>query len=135
MSIYLNRLSNDLFANDLMFSHFFDNSISEGKAMKTDIIENEKEYVILMDVAGVNKEDINISLEDKKLIIQVEFKEKENVTYLRSERFIGIAKRSFYVGDVDKNDIEANQENGLLILKVSKEGFNKIQEKKKINIK
>lgn len=135
MSIYLNRLSNDLFANDLMFSHFFDNSISEGKAMKTDIIENEKEYVILMDVAGVNKEDINISLEDKRLTIQVEFKEKENVTYLRSERFIGIAKRSFYVGDVDKNDIEANQENGLLILKVSKEGFNKIQEKKKINIK
>lgn len=135
MSIYLNRLSNDLFANDLMFSHFFDNSISEGKVMKTDIIENEKEYVILMDVAGVNKEDINISLEDKKLTIQVEFKEKENVTYLRSERFIGIAKRSFYVGDVDKNDIEANQENGLLILKVSKEGFNKIQEKKKINIK
>ena len=115
MSIYLNRLSNDLFANDLMFSHFFDNSISEGKVMKTDIIENEKEYVILMDVAGVNKEDINISLEDKRLTIQVEFKEKENVTYLRSERFIGIAKRSFYVGDVDKNDIEANQENGLLI--------------------
>lgn len=110
---------NDFFDNalDLIDSSFFNNNI-----MRTDIYENDEDYIIEMDLPGFKKEEINIDLEDKYLIISVSKKEeKEDTTkYIRKERYYGEYKRSFYVGAVKEDSIKANYVDGILRLSYPK---------------
>lgn len=92
--------------------------------MKTDIKENENNYEMEIEMPGFNKSDINVSLSDGYLTIAANKSEKnddgEKKNYIRRERSFS-AKRSFYVGDVDENQIKAKYENGVLNLIVPKE--------------
>lgn len=110
---------NDFFDNalDLIDSSFFNNNI-----MRTDIYESDDNYIIEMDLPGFKKEEININLEDKYLVISVsKNEEKENTTkYIRKERYYGEYKRSFYVGAVEESSIKANYNDGILRLSYPK---------------
>jgi len=85
-------------------------------SMKADILKNEEGYTINIDVPGVKKEDLKISYEDGYLTVEAkastEAKEKEK--FITRERFSGSCKRSFYLGDIDKDSIKASHENGVL---------------------
>ncbi len=117
---------------DDAFDNFFRPAFYEGKRgeMKTDIKENENEYVMEVEAAGFDKKDINLSLENGYLTITASKKEcekdcndktdckKEN--YIRRERSCSLS-RSFYVGDVKKEDVKAKYENGILTVEIPKE--------------
>lgn len=108
----------------------------KGELLKTDIKEDEKNYLIHMDVPGVSKENIGIEVKDGYLIVSVTRKsedEKNEDKYIRRERHYGEYQRSFYVGDVDEKDIVAKSLNGVLAISIPKEDNRKI-EKKTINI-
>ena len=109
---------NDLFDNtlNLIYSSFFNN------IMRTDIYEKDGNFIIEMDLPGFKKEEININLEDKYLIISVSKKEeKEEVnTYIRKERYYGEYKRSFYVGTIKEDSIKASYTDGILRLSYPK---------------
>ena len=109
---------------------------NESKYLLTDIKETEKDYIIEIEVSGIKKENIKLSLEDKNLTVSVEKKvnKDENVTYLHSERVNGTFTRSFYVGDETIEDIKANVEDGILSIVISKENFNKKEQAKYIEI-
>ena len=85
-------------------------------SMKADILKNEEGYTLNVDVPGVKKEDLKITFEDGYLAIEAkastEASEKEK--FITRERFSGTCKRSFYLGDIDKDSIKANHENGVL---------------------
>ena len=115
-----------------LFDDFFDDPFFKGierptqpLMMKTDIREDENNYIIDVDLPGFEKENINISLEDGYLTIHGMMdssnKEEKKGKFLRRERYVGECSRSFYVGeDVKEEEIKASFKNGILTLDVPK---------------
>ena len=103
------------------------------KYMRTDIKETEDSYVMEVEMPGVDKKDIHIDLKDGYLNISVKKEEnqeegkKEN--YIHRERSFSCS-RSYYVGDVRKEDIKAKYENGILSVFIPKETPSRPQENK-----
>lgn len=115
--------------NDL-FDQFFNASFMfpvVDPRMKCDIKEQDKHYVMDIDLPGVNKEDIEVRLEDGYLTVAVKKEESKeenkegNVTYIVKERRYEGCQRSFKVSDqVTKDDINAKFEDGVLTLTIDK---------------
>jgi len=107
----------------------FGNRSSDSKLMRTNIKETKENYELTIDLPGVNKEDVNVSLKEGNLTVtckKIENKKDESV-FLLKERFEGTYSRSYYVGDEIKiQDITAKMENGVLSLTINKK---KIEEK------
>ena len=109
----------DLF-DDFMFPSVKDNNFGK---MKCDIYEKNGVYYLEMDIPGFDKKDVNIEIDENDyLTITAEKNSEDNEeddkkNYIRQERSYGKYQRSFYLGDVDKDKIDASFENG--ILKVS----------------
>ncbi len=87
-----------------------------GLSMRTDVQETEKEYIMDIEMPGVKKENIDISLEDGYLTITATVNEEENKNYVRYERAYGTSSRTFYVGLKDEKNIKAKYEDGVLNL-------------------
>lgn len=108
--------------------------------MKTDISEKDGNYLLDMELAGYDKDDIKISLKDGYLNVTAtknqnneEKDEKGNV--IRQERYSGTCSRSFYVSDnVKEDDIKAKFENGELKIVVPKADKKEIETNKYIAI-
>ena len=103
-----------------MFTPLFAN----GTDMRTDVTEDDKNYVFACELPGYDKKDIKISLEDGYLTIAAEKKaesEEHKKSFLRKERFEGQTSRCFYVGNVDEKAIAAKYDNGVLTVSVPKE--------------
>ena len=91
--------------------------------MKTDIRENEKNYIIDMDLPGYDKKDIKIDIEDGYLNVKTSSSvdEEEKGSFIRKERYSGECSRSFYIGeDIEENDVKASFENGILSIEIPK---------------
>ena len=119
---YKNR--KDLFdeAIDSFFRPTFFNL--DGGAMKTDIREDKNGYVLEIEMPGYKKEDISINLEDGYVTVSAKKDDKDNdkdgSVYLRRERSVSCS-RSYYVGDVEVEDVDAKFEGGVLYLTLPKE--------------
>lgn len=135
------KRNNDFLFLDDFFGDFFPKPLPRpnGSSMRTDIKEVENGYTLEIDVPGFGKEDIKISLDNGYLTVEAVREEKKeevkNGHYLRRERVLGSAARSFYVGeDIADNDIEASYDKGILTVFVPKQGTN-VKEKKYVSIK
>jgi len=92
----------------------------------TDVYEMEDEYVIEMELAGLNKEDIQIVAKGRELWIYGERKRLKEITgtssYQVMERQYGPFARKFHLpANSDSNSIQANYQNGLLTIVVGKQ--------------
>lgn len=89
-----------------------------------DIMEDEKAVYVKADIAGVNPDDIKLSLDNNVLRISGERKlektdEKEG--YHRVERAYGSFSRSFVLPDnVENEGIDANYKDGVLTVTLPK---------------
>lgn len=107
---------------------FFDSMLDDFKIddrMKCDIYEKDNMYHVEVDVPGFNKNDINIEINKGTLSIiaekKGEEKEENEKKYLRRERSsYGKYQRSFYLGDVDEENVEATFKNGILKIEIPK---------------
>ena len=99
--------------------------------MKTDVRETENTYEVDVDLPGFKKDEISVDLQDGYLTIRAskgldkDQKDKEG-KYIRQERYAGACSRSFYVGDVEADQIAAKYEDGILKISLPK------QEKKEL---
>ena len=123
---------------DSMFKDFFGDEMSM-KNLRVDIREKENEYILEADFPGMKEEDINIDYSKGYLTISGEKKTEKEETekkenYIRKERSYEKASRSFYVGDINKDEIKAKFENGVLEITIPKEQKT-IQENSRIEIK
>ena len=103
--------------------------------MKCDIYEKDNMYNIVMDIPGFDKEDINIETDKGYLRITAtrsKEEEEDDKNYIRRERIYGSYQRSFYLGELDEDNIIAKFENGTLNVKVPKK--KEIETKKTIEI-
>lgn len=94
--------------------------------MKTDIKELDGRYEMDIDLPGFRKEDVNIELKDGYLTISalkgMQKDEKDEAgRYIRQERYSGQCSRSFYVGEIQAQDIKAKYEDGILRLSLPKQ--------------
>lgn len=130
---------NDFDLFDEMFRDPFFGT-NESKVMKTDIKENDDNYVIDVDLPGYEKDNIKIEIEDGYLTVHASMKEeneeKEKGKFVRRERYFGECSRSFYIGDdLETEDIKATFKNGTLTLEVpKKEEVKELPEKKYVQI-
>jgi HSP20 family protein len=93
-------------------------------ALKADLEETDKEYLLHVDVPGVNKEDVKLEVNAGVLTISGERKfERKGEERGRSwsERSYGRFQRSFTLpDDVDAGKVLAEQKNGVLTVKLPK---------------
>ena len=104
--------------------------IRRDNRMKCDIYEKDNKYYIEMEVPGFNKEDIDISLKEGYLTVKAEKKmsneeKDENKKYLRKERNYIKTERSFNLGNIDEENIDASFDNGVLKIEIPKVEENK----------
>lgn len=89
-----------------------------------DIKEDKKQFVILADLPGVDKNNINISMENNILTIKgsrPEPTKEEQNSYCRTERVRGNFHRQFTLPDTaDESKIEAKAEKGILEIIIPK---------------
>lgn len=101
---------------------FFDDFVTKDNSiMKCDIYEIDGNYKIEIDVPGFDKKDIKIECKKGYLTITAKRNIAENISdknYIRKERSYGEYTRSFYLGDVDTESIEAKFNNGTLMITV-----------------
>ena len=94
--------------------------------MRTDVKSNDKEYTLSVDLPGIDKNNIDISLQDGYLTIEAvrnneETEKDENSNYVFRERTYGRMSRTFYVGEgIREENIKAKYENGILTVVVPK---------------
>jgi HSP20 family protein len=117
--------------NDL--DRFFDNSLrmfdlnmEDGWGMKpaVDMVETKEELVISVEIPGIKKEDVKITMADNRVIIAGEIFEEKDVeekNYYHRERVRGRFSRSFHIPvPVNSSKASAAYKDGVLTLKLPK---------------
>lgn len=105
-------------------------------SMRMDIKVTDTDYVIIADVPGIPKENINIDIEEGYLTIATKAAKENNENngkWVRRERFTSSQTQKIYVGDVKEEDIKAAVKDGVLTITIPKMEEKK-PEKKTINI-
>ena len=91
--------------------------------MKCDIYEKDGDYHIEIDIPGFDKKDIKVECDNGYLTVTAkkdEEVEDKSKNYIRRERSYGKYQRSFYIGDMDSNEIRAKFKHGMLKIIVPK---------------
>ncbi len=110
-------------------NHYNSDSINE--LLKTqnsispvvDIFETENDFILIANLPGVERSNIQVKLDDKSLIVfgKINFEEAVNRKYILNEKEIGNYFRSFKISDsIDKEKINARYDNGQLIVTLPK---------------
>jgi len=114
-----NRLFDEVFNGS-----FEDEDVQQVWRPRVDVLENESEVRVLVDLPGIRKEDVSVTLENGVLSISgerslEEKKEEDNVHF--SERVYGRFSRSFTVRETIAQDkIQATFKDGVLSLVLPK---------------
>ena len=90
-----------------------------------DIVEHDDAYIAKVELPGVRKEDVKITMQDDVLTIRgekhQEKKENKNANFHRIERFYGSFQRSFTLPTSVRNEnIDAEFSNGILTVRMPK---------------
>lgn len=91
---------------------------------RVDVTESESQYDIVVELPGMNSDDIEININDDSLTLKGEKRdeiEKKEKNYHIRERSYGSFQRTFRIpGGVENDDIEASFSNGILNIKMPK---------------
>ena len=140
-TVWSENLFDDLFDLDKAF--FGTRNPLYGKhgkdIMKTDVQESDTSYTVDIDLPGFKKDEVNVELKDGYLTVSaakgLDKDEKDQQgRYIRQERYTGACSRSFYVGDVQPEDVKAKFEDGVLKLAVPKKDVPALEAKNQITI-
>ena len=85
----------------------------------TDIFENPDEFILVANMPGVSRGDIQVKVVNESLIVfgKVNYNEIVSRDYILNENEIGNYFRKFKISDsIDKNNINAKFDNGQLIV-------------------
>ena len=116
------------------FDRFFDEAIErcatppvDAGTPAVDVIETDTSYTVKLDMPGVAKDDIQISVEGRRVTIQAPIKRDEDKTlsYVHRERDVKQWSRSLRLPlEVDQTESAAKLELGVLTLTLAKRSAN-----------
>ena len=113
-----------------------DGQVERVWAPSVDVYETDRAFMVEVDLPGLKKEDVKITVENNTLTITGERKWKKEVNdenVHRQERFYGKFVRSFILPDnVDRDNISASFEDGVLTIEIPKRDR---EERKVVKIK
>jgi HSP20 family protein len=97
----------------------------EAPAVRVDVKECDKSYVVHAELPGVKKEDIHVDIDGAVVAISAERKQekevKEGDRVLRTERYFGKVSRSFQLAqEIDESQAVAKYSDGVLELTLPK---------------
>ncbi len=116
----MNLIPKNFFLDDI-FDEFL--TARENNSLKCDIYEKDGKCYIEMDAYGFRKEDVNIECDKGYLTVAIsknEEKNSEEKNYIRKERYSKEFKRSFYIGEVDTDELKAEFNEGILKISIPK---------------
>ena len=107
--------------------------------MNTDVRETEDTYEVDIDLPGFKKDEITVDLKDGCLTVSAakgldKDEEDRKGRYIRQERYAGACSRSFYVGDVEPDQVAAKYEDGILRISMPKEAKKELPKRSTIAI-
>jgi HSP20 family protein len=86
-----------------------------------DVYEDEGEYTLALDLPGINRDALDVSLDEGRLSVRGERAPSEAANVRRAERPHGRFARSFSLPDaVDRSRITADYKDGVLLLRLPK---------------
>jgi HSP20 family protein len=96
--------------------------LGDGFIPLADVEETDDAYVVELELPGVDKRDIEITLSGRRLIVSGERKEKERVGVLRRRtRRVGRFRYEIVLpGAVDQGGVSASLDDGVLTIRVPK---------------
>ena len=97
-------------------------------SIKADVRETDEAYLVQAELPGINKEDVRLDYENNYLTISAlrnDIFEDKCDNYLRQERYYGEISRRFYFDNVEKDQIQARFQNGVLDILLPKKEANK----------
>ena len=138
------RTNNDLQEAGDSFERFVNNFFNDDFApvfhgrsdLRADIKESKDNFTVKVDLTGVKKEDIAIDYNNNNLVISAKRNEEKNENeenYIRKERSYGEFTRSFYVENIEEENIKAKFNDGELEIILPKKNKN-IENSRKIAI-
>ena len=94
--------------------------------IKIEVKENKESYIVIAELPGIEKENIDVSIEANlltiKATVQQEEKKTEDEKLLRSERYYGVVSRSFQLPvEINRARATASYEKGILTLHLPKQ--------------
>jgi HSP20 family protein len=99
-----------------------------------DLMDEKDKYKVIMEVPGINKEDIDISVTEDTVTVKAETRteqKKEDKGYYYQERTYGSVQRSFSLpGEVLPDTAGAEYKNGVLTITLKKKQDAKAREHK-----
>ncbi len=112
------------------FQRFFAPSAQGNAAARSpalDVSESERAYTVKLDMPGVAKEDVKVSIDGRRVSIEAQLRKdeekKEGDRVVYRERSLSSYARSFSVAsEVDQAESSAKLENGVLTLTLTKRG-------------
>ncbi|MBI4720142.1 MAG: Hsp20/alpha crystallin family protein [Chitinivibrionia bacterium] len=101
---------------------FFEEEEEGLSVPKTNISEDDKEFTLTMELPGVSKKDVEISVDGDALTVEADRTEKfESKNLVRAEIRTEKFRRTFQIGSkIDREAIKAKLENGILMLTLPK---------------
>jgi HSP20 family protein len=92
---------------------------SDGFVPRAGVEEADGEYVVDLEARGVNKQDIDVSLDDRRLTISAERKEREGAGALGRTRSAGRFRFDVVLpGDIDRDNVSASLDDGVLTVRL-----------------
>jgi len=90
---------------------------------KVDVEDREKEYVVEAELPGVEKQDVSLRMEDRRLTVSVkksdEVEEKKK-NYIHKERRYCSMSRTIFLADAKSEGIKATLHDGVLSVTIPK---------------
>ena len=120
----MQRRMSSLFDRRSLLSGEEENMTVPEWAPLVDILENDKEYLIKMELPEVRKDDVKVTVENGTLTISGERKtetEEKSRRFHRVERFYGRFERNFSLpDDAEAKDVKAEFKDGMLRVHLAK---------------
>lgn len=96
--------------------------LGDGFAPLADVEETDEAFVVEIELAGVKKDDVEIELSGRRLVVTGERKERERVGILRKRtRTVGRFRYEVVLpADLDESGVTAELDEGVLTVRVPK---------------
>ena len=116
---FLNAFDREFFP---VVKRIFNDDEESSRQPKANINEREKEFILTLEMPGVSKDQVEVSVDGEMLLVEAERTEKvDNEGLLRSEIRSDKYRRIFQIGSkIDRDAISAKMENGVLKLTLPK---------------
>jgi HSP20 family protein len=113
--------------DSLFDERFFAQAQADTQAPALDVAESDRAYTVKLDLPGVAKDDVKVSIDGRRVSIEAqsrkdeEKKDGDRIVY-RERAVSSYARRFAVASDIDQAESAAKLENGVLTLTLAKRG-------------